>query len=152
MRVLVTRRWPEPVERALQDRFEVVLNEGDQPLSEAELARAMSEFDVLCPTVSDRIGSRVIRGGDRATLIANYGVGFDHIDLAAAKAKGIAVETRIAMGLKALASVCALFWRASAGDCCSDWLPSSPLSVVDFELRHSSASRADPSPAWRASA
>lgn len=92
MRVLVTRRWPEPVERALQDRFEVVRNEGDRPLSEAELARAMTEFDILCPTVSDRIDAGVIGGGDRVRLIANYGVGFDHIDVAAAKAKGIAVS------------------------------------------------------------
>jgi len=92
MRVLVTRRWPEEVERALQERFEVTLNEGDRPLSGAELAQAMGEFDVICPTVSDRIDADVISGGDRVKLIANYGVGFDHIDLAAAKAKGIAVS------------------------------------------------------------
>ena len=92
MRILITRRWPEAVERALLQRFEVVRNDTDQPLTQAELARAMGEFDVLCPTVSDRIDSAVIAGGDRVRLIANYGVGFDHIDLAAAKAKGIAVS------------------------------------------------------------
>ncbi len=92
MRVLVTRRWPEPVERALQARFEVVINDSDRPLTRADLARAMAEFDVLCPTVSDRIDAAVIGGGDRVKLIANYGVGFDHIDIAAAKAKGIAVS------------------------------------------------------------
>jgi len=92
MRVLVTRRWPEEVERALQDRFEVVLNHADRALSLAELAQAMGEVDVICPTVSDRIDAEVIGGGDRVKLIANYGVGFDHIDLAAAKAKGIAVS------------------------------------------------------------
>jgi len=91
MRVLVTRRWPEEVERALSDQFEVVLNSTDRPLTGAELARAMAEFDVLCPTVSDKIDAAVIGGGDRVRLIANYGVGFDHIDLAAAKAKDIAV-------------------------------------------------------------
>jgi len=91
MRILVTRRWPEEVERALQDRFDVVLNSTDTPLTGADLARAMNEFDVLCPTVSDKIGAAVIEGSNRVRLIANYGVGFDHIDLAAAKAKGIAV-------------------------------------------------------------
>ena len=91
MRVLVTRRWPEEVERALKERFDVVLNESDEPLRQAELARAMAEFDVLCPTVSDRIDADVIAGGNRVKLIANYGVGLDHIDLAAAKARGIAV-------------------------------------------------------------
>src|SRR5690606_40064079 len=79
-------------ERALQERFEVVLSDSDRPLSPAELAQAMGEFDVLCPTVSDRIDAAVIAGGDRVKLIANYGVGFDHIDLGAAKAKAIAVS------------------------------------------------------------
>ncbi len=91
MRILVTRRWPASVERALQQRFEVVLNKDDAPLNPAELARAMDAFDVLAPTVSDRIDAEVIAGGGRCRLIANYGVGFDHIDLGAAKAKGIAV-------------------------------------------------------------
>lgn len=91
MRVLVTRRWPAEVERALFDRFDVVLNEKDTPLSQAELAEAMDEFDVLCPTVSDRIDANVIQGGGRVKLIANYGVGFDHIDLLAARARGIPV-------------------------------------------------------------
>jgi lactate dehydrogenase-like 2-hydroxyacid dehydrogenase len=91
LRILITRRWPVEVERAMAARFDVVLNEGDKPLSQADLAEAMGHFDVLCPTVSDRIDAAVINGGDRVKLIANYGVGFDHIDLAAAKAKNIAV-------------------------------------------------------------
>ncbi len=92
MRVLVTRRWPEPVELALRERFDVTLNETDRPLTQAELAAAMGAYDVLCPTVSDRIDAAVIGGGERVKLIANYGVGFDHIDLAAAQAKGVAVS------------------------------------------------------------
>ena len=51
----------------------------------------MDEYDVLCPTVSDRIDAEVINGGDRVKLIANYGVGFDHIDMAAARARNIPV-------------------------------------------------------------
>lgn len=90
-RVLVTRRWPADVERQLAERFDVTLNGADVPLGQAELAAAMGEYDVLCPTVSDRIDATVIAGGDRVKLIANYGVGFEHIDIAAAKAKGIAV-------------------------------------------------------------
>lgn len=91
MRILVTRRWPTGVERALQQGFDVVLNDGDTPLSQADLARAMDAFDVLAPTVSDRIDADVIAGGDRCRLIANYGVGFDHIDLEATRTKGIVV-------------------------------------------------------------
>jgi lactate dehydrogenase-like 2-hydroxyacid dehydrogenase len=91
MRVLVTRHWPEEVEGALQEQFDVVLNEADRQLTSAELAQAMGEFDVICPTVSDKLDAEVLAGGNRVTLIANYGVGIDHIDLAAAKANGIAV-------------------------------------------------------------
>jgi len=91
-KVLVTRRWPGEVERALQDRFDVTLNLADRRLGPAELARAMDEYDVLCPTVSDTVDAAVIGDGGRVRLIANYGVGFDHIDLAAAKARDIAVS------------------------------------------------------------
>ena len=91
LKVCVTRRWPEAVESALAEKFDVTLNVSDVPMSGAALAEAMATHDVLCPTVSDRIGADVIDGGDRVKLIANYGVGFDHIDLAAAKAKGIPV-------------------------------------------------------------
>jgi lactate dehydrogenase-like 2-hydroxyacid dehydrogenase len=89
--VLVTRRWPEEVERQVAERFDVTFREGDVPLGQDGLKAAMGEYDVLCPTVSDRIDAEVLAGGDRVKLIANYGVGFDHIDLAAAKAKGVAV-------------------------------------------------------------
>ncbi|HEY6815730.1 MAG TPA: D-glycerate dehydrogenase [Croceibacterium sp.] len=91
LKVLVTRRWPSVVERALQERFRVTFSTTDQPLTADELTWAMDEYDVLCPTVSDRIDAAVIGGGRRVRLIANYGVGFDHIDLAAAKARDIAV-------------------------------------------------------------
>jgi len=91
LKVFVTRRWPAEVELALQERFDATLNPSDRPLNATELAQAMDEYDVLCPTVSDTIDARVIGDGCRVKLIANYGVGFDHIDLAAAKARGIAV-------------------------------------------------------------
>lgn len=91
-KILVTRRWPEEVEQALAARFDVTFNTDDQPMSQEALAQAMQDYDVLCPTVSDKIDAAVINGGDRVKLIANYGVGFDHIDLAAARAKGIAVS------------------------------------------------------------
>lgn len=91
MRILITRRWPSSVEQALSSQFEVEFSKDDIPLTKDDLARAMREFDVLCPTVSDCIDEAVIAGGDRVKLIANYGVGFDHIDLAAAAKKGIAI-------------------------------------------------------------
>ncbi|MGB3166783.1 MAG: D-glycerate dehydrogenase [Alteraurantiacibacter sp.] len=91
MRVLVTRRWPEAVERAMRCSFDVTLNKGDGPMSQSEMAAAMGEYDIIAPTVSDRIDAKVLAGGDRVKMIANYGVGVDHIDLDTAKARGIAV-------------------------------------------------------------
>jgi lactate dehydrogenase-like 2-hydroxyacid dehydrogenase len=90
-RVLITRRWPEEVERQLAERFDVTLNEGDAPLGRDALAAAMGEYDMICPILSDRLDAGVLAAGDRVRLIANYGVGFEHIDVGAAQAKGIAV-------------------------------------------------------------
>ena len=75
----------------MQARFETVLNEPDRPLTPAELAQAMADFDVICPSVCDRIDGAVLAGGDRVRLLANFGVGYDHIDVGAAKARGVAV-------------------------------------------------------------
>ncbi len=60
-------------------------------MSQAALAQAMRDFDVVCPTVSDRIDAAVIGEAGRARVLANYGAGIDHIDLAAARAAGITV-------------------------------------------------------------
>lgn len=83
-RILLTRRWPSAVEAELAARHDVQLNETDRPMSQAALAEAMRSFDVLCPTVSDRIDGAVIGEAPRARIIANYGAGVDHIDLDAA--------------------------------------------------------------------
>ncbi len=55
-RILVTRRWPQEVEAEMTARFDVVLNESDEPLDQQALATAMDEFDIICPTVSDTHG------------------------------------------------------------------------------------------------
>lgn len=90
--VVVTRRLPEPVEARLKELFDVELNETDAPLSQSELAAAMRRADVLVPTLSDVIDQRMLaQAGDKLRLIANYGAGFDHIDVATARQRGILV-------------------------------------------------------------
>lgn len=79
------------VEQALAERFTVTLNQSDEPLDRDALRSAMNAYDVLCPTVSDQLDSDLLQGAGRVRLIANYGVGHDHIDLAAAKGSGIMV-------------------------------------------------------------
>lgn len=91
-RILVTRRLPEPVERLLAERYDATFNEADVPLHAAALSRALDTHDAVCPTVSDSLPAAVIgEGTHRAKLLANFGVGYNHIDIAAASAAGLAV-------------------------------------------------------------
>ena len=91
--VVVTRRLPQPVENRLKELFEVELNETDTPFTREELVAAMQRADVLVPTLNDQIDQRVLaQAGDRLRLIANYGAGFDHIDVQTARQRGILVS------------------------------------------------------------
>jgi glyoxylate reductase len=90
--VVVTRKLPDAIETRLMELFDSRLNVTDQPLSEAQLMEAVKAADVLVPTVTDRINAKVIgAAGASLKLIANFGVGVDHIDLAAAKQKKLTV-------------------------------------------------------------
>jgi glyoxylate reductase len=90
--VIVTRRLPERVEARMRDLFEVELSTSDRPMSPSDLAAAMGAAEVLVPTLGDRIGRAELAGaGAGLKLIANYGAGFDHIDVEAALARGIMV-------------------------------------------------------------
>jgi len=91
--VVVTRRLPEAVETRLKELFDVELNESDTPMPREALQAAMRRADVLVPTVSDHIDGAMLAGvGDRLKLIANYGAGVDHIDVATARQRGIHVS------------------------------------------------------------
>ena len=90
--VVITRKLPDPVETRMRELFDTRLNIDDKPMSREALAAAMQEADVLVPTITDRIDDRLIAGaGGNLKLIANFGNGVDHIDIAAAGKKGIAV-------------------------------------------------------------
>lgn len=90
--VVVTRRLPEPVETRLGELFNVTLNETDVSMSRDALAEAMKGADVLVSTLTDEIDQRMLaQAGDRLKLIANYGAGFDHIDVATARQRGVLV-------------------------------------------------------------
>ena len=90
--VIVTRKLPDAIETRLMELFDTRLNAADKPLSSAELVEAMKAADVLVPTVTDRIDSRVLaQAGPRLKLIASFGTGVDHIDLDTARQRGITV-------------------------------------------------------------
>jgi len=90
--VIVTRKLPEGIEARLRDLFDARLNPDDTPMDATALKAAVKSADVLVPTVTDRVGSEIIgAAGPQLKLIANFGVGFNHIDVKGARARGIAV-------------------------------------------------------------
>ncbi|MEG3181136.1 2-hydroxyacid dehydrogenase [Sphingomonas sp. LT1P40] len=91
-KILLTRRWPDAVEARLAASYDVTLNDADVRMDAAALAQAMRDYDAVCPTVTDKITREVILAeGRRARIIGNYGAGFEHIDLDAAREAGVVV-------------------------------------------------------------
>jgi lactate dehydrogenase-like 2-hydroxyacid dehydrogenase len=91
--VIVTRRLPEPVHQALTREFDARLNPDDRPLTADGLRQALGTADALLTTVTDKLTADVLSAEPRrAKLVANFGVGFNNIDIEAAKARGIAVS------------------------------------------------------------
>lgn len=90
--VVVTRKLPDIVETRMRELFNAVLNIDDHPKTKAELIEAVKNAHVLVPTLTDEIDAEILdAAGPDFKLIANFGNGVDHIDLAAAQAKGITV-------------------------------------------------------------
>lgn len=91
-RVIVTRELADTVMERMEQLFDTTNNRGDVPMNRARLADAMADCDVFVPTVTDTIDAALIEGaGARLKLIANFGAGVNHIDLKAARARGIVV-------------------------------------------------------------
>ncbi|TRD12533.1 D-glycerate dehydrogenase [Erythrobacter insulae] len=91
-KVVVTRQLMPSVETRMSELYEATLNSSDEPMSRDSLIAAMQDCDVLVPTVTDRIDAGMIEAaGERLCLIASFGAGTEHIDLAAAAARKIIV-------------------------------------------------------------
>jgi lactate dehydrogenase-like 2-hydroxyacid dehydrogenase len=112
--VLLTRRWPDAVERELAGRYTLTRNESDTPMAKAALADAMARFDAVCPTVTDRIDADVIGAAGKARIVGNFGVGFEHIDIDAAKAKQLVVTNTPDVLTDATADVAMLLMLAAS--------------------------------------
>ena len=92
--LLITRRLPDRVLVAARERFDVTLRDRTEVLSPEELRAALRDYDAVLPTLGDRFQPDVFADvpAPRAKILANFGVGFNHIDAEAAKAAGIAVS------------------------------------------------------------
>ncbi|MGD9799196.1 MAG: 2-hydroxyacid dehydrogenase [Parvularculaceae bacterium] len=92
LKVGVTRKLPQAVETRLAALFDVAFNADDAPLSREALVALARDVDVLAPTLGDTLDAAFFEAaGERMKLIANFGAGVDHIDIAAAKARGVTV-------------------------------------------------------------
>jgi glyoxylate reductase len=90
--VVVTRKLPDSVETRMRELFDAQLNLEDKPMSQSDLVEAAKAADVIVPTVTDQIDRSVLsHSGEKLKLIANFGNGVDHIDVATALQRGITV-------------------------------------------------------------
>ena len=91
-RIVVTRRLPSLVERRLSELFNADLNQDDQPFTSTRLRQAFAAADGVLCTVTDRIDGEVLAVQPmRARILANFGVGYNHIDIGSARKRGLVV-------------------------------------------------------------
>ncbi|MFV0491163.1 MAG: 2-hydroxyacid dehydrogenase [Pseudorhodobacter sp.] len=91
--VLITRPMPEKVVTEAMTRFSLTLRDDTTPMTEDQLVEALHGYDAILPTLGDPLSTRVFEAAHapRCRLLANFGVGYNHIDVAAARAAGVAV-------------------------------------------------------------
>ena len=91
-KVIITRRLQDRVEKRMKELFNVDLSNAEYPVSKKELLSAVKEADILVPTIGDKIDASILSAaGSNLKLIANYGAGYDHIDIKTALQRGIIV-------------------------------------------------------------
>jgi lactate dehydrogenase-like 2-hydroxyacid dehydrogenase len=91
-KLLLTRHVPQAAEDRLAASYELTINPHDRPLTAREWAEAMPLYDAVCPNPTDKIDATVLSTpGSKVRILANYGAGYEHIDIAAAKAHGVVV-------------------------------------------------------------
>lgn len=93
LKLLISRRLPDSVMEAASARFDVTCRKVMTPMDHAECVAALRDYDIILPTLGDafRAAAFAEAGQPRARLLANFGVGYNHIDVAAARAAGLAV-------------------------------------------------------------
>ncbi|WP_294930198.1 D-glycerate dehydrogenase [uncultured Paracoccus sp.] len=92
MKLLVTRRMTQAAESLISARFDATFLPDSPGLSPADAARALMDYDLVMPTLGDGFDKAAFaQQGIRCKLLANFGAGFNHIDIEAARAAGVAV-------------------------------------------------------------
>jgi len=121
-KVLLTRPWPEAAQAYMQAHYDTTVNDSGKPLTPEQLKAAMTEYDALCPTVTDKLTAEVFATPNaRVKMIGNFGAGYEHIDIEAAKKAGIVVSNTPDVLTEATADIALMLMlmasrRASEGE------------------------------------
>ena len=91
MKILVTRPMTKRAMKAISDRFDVDFAAGNTPLTVQQAAEALRSYDGIIPTLGDGFTAAAFEGPLRCKILANFGAGFNHIDINAAEAAGVVV-------------------------------------------------------------
>ncbi|MCE5974406.1 D-glycerate dehydrogenase [Sinirhodobacter sp. WL0062] len=92
MRLLVTRALTPSVEARVAEEFEATFRNGAAPMTVDEARAALADYDALLVTLGDKLSAEAFTGHPRARMVANFGVGYNHIDVSAARAAGVTVS------------------------------------------------------------
>lgn len=119
--VLVTRPLPDSVLAELGHHVDVTLRESFLPLTLAQMQAALATYDGILPTLGDPLGADAFTGDIRCRVLGNFGVGYNHIDVAAARGAGIQVSNTPGAVTDATADVAVMLMlmaarRASEGE------------------------------------
>lgn len=138
MRVLLTRPLPESVMRNARARFDTTQRAAQTPMTEAEAARALETYDAIICTIGDRFNAAAFSGPIRTRLLANFGVGYNHIDVAAAKSAGLQISNTPDVVTDATADIALTLMlmtarRAGEGERCvrrAEWTGWNPTQLL----------------------
>lgn len=116
MRLFISRPLPDPVIAAARARFDVTVRPATAPLSHDEMVAALRDFDAVLPTLRDQFSAAVLDEvpAPRARILANFGVGYNHIDVAAARAAGLVVTNTPGAVTDATADIAMLLLLSTA--------------------------------------
>ncbi|OOY27522.1 D-glycerate dehydrogenase [Thioclava sp. L04-15] len=121
MKLLVTRKLTDEVEARVAKEFDATFRNGSAPMTEEEAHQALADYDALLVTLGDKLSARAFADIPRAQIVANFGVGYNHIDVAAAEAHGVTVTNTPGAVTDATADIAMMLVlmsarRASAGE------------------------------------
>ncbi|MEL6773306.1 MAG: D-glycerate dehydrogenase [Pseudomonadota bacterium] len=137
-RVICTRKWPERVEAAMSEAFDCTLNGPDEAMTAEALKTALNDYDAVCTTVTDKVNAEVLAAPGRAKVLGQFGVGFNNIDIDAAKSAGLTVtntpgvltDATADIALTLLLNVCRRTFEGEAMLRAGDWTGWRPTQLM----------------------